>query len=73
MMDTDAKLINLYDISGSLRVGDTITFEGAPYYPWYLKLWYHLRYMRHNNPMYKKPELRQFVVTWGEDSGQLEP
>lgn len=64
--------ITIGSINGSLRVGDTITFEGVPYYPWYLKLWYHLRYMRHNNPMYKKPELRQFVVTWGEDAYNIE-
>lgn len=67
-------MIDLNTISGSLQVGDVITFEGVPYYPWYLKLWYHLRYMRHNNPMYKKPELRQFVVSWGSGSSHgIEP
>lgn len=58
-------MLELTAIGGSLRVGDIVTFEGVPYWPWYLKLWYHLRYMRHNNPMYKPKELRQFVVSWG--------
>lgn len=55
-------------IGGSLRIGDVITFDFVPYYPWYKWLWYHLRYMRHTNPMFKKKELRQFVVTgWGNE------
>lgn len=61
-------------LRGSLQVGDVITFETVPYYSWYMKLWYHLRYMRHNNLMYKPIELRQFVVSWGNDnSHEIEP
>lgn len=51
---------------GSLRVGDVISFDYVPYYPWYKWLWYHLRYMRHANPMFKKKELRQFVISCGK-------
>lgn len=60
-MKLDNNLI-ITTISGSLNVGDVITFEG-PYWPWYIKLWYAIRYMKHNNPTYKSK--RQFVVTWG--------
>lgn len=61
-------------LTGSLRVGDLITFEGVPHYPWYLKLWYHLRYMRHNNPMFKPRELRMFVVSSENgNSYEIEP
>lgn len=53
-------------IASSLRVGDVISFDYVPYYPWYKWLWYHLRYMRHTNPMFKKKELRQFVISWSK-------
>lgn len=43
---------------GMLKAGGIITF--AAWYPWYLKLWYHLRYMRHSNPMLKSK--RQFII-----------
>lgn len=56
MLEPD-KLTTLY--GGYLRAGDVITF--SRHYPWWLKLWYHVRYFRHNNPLYKAP--RQFVVT----------
>lgn len=47
---------------GTLRKGDIMTFEYVSYYPWYKWFWYHLRYMRHNNPMFKPVELRQFII-----------
>lgn len=55
-------------VGGTLRAGDIITFEGVLYWPWYKRIWLHLRYMRHNNPMFKPKELRQFVVSWSNDS-----
>lgn len=50
--------------TGSLRVGDVITFSYCP--PRWKRIWYAIRYMRHNNPLHQPP--RQFVVSWGTAS-----
>lgn len=55
----------------SLRMGDIISFAGIRWWPWYKRLWYHFRYMRHNNPMFKPIELRQFVVTGINNGTQI--
>lgn len=46
-------------ITGSLRVGDVITFAPVP--TRWQRFWTAIRYLGRAKP---KPELRQFVVNW---------
>lgn len=58
-----SRSIKITTISGGgLIAGDIVTFKGVRWWPWYKRLWYHLRYMRHNNPMFKPEIFRRFVV-----------
>lgn len=62
-------------LGGTLKLGDIVAINDVLYYSWSKFLWYHMRYMRHNNPMFKPAELRQFVVTGlsNGETAQIEP
>lgn len=52
-------------IGGSLQVGDIITITAVP--TRWQKFWTAIKYFGRAKP---KPELRQFVVSWGSDTSK---